>query len=74
MAVSWQVTGDTPDQYDLDGAGNPVIGHKITFLTGEGNPGSVFVSENHYNPAYVRTVVHAQAVKVDEINAMTGGE
>lgn len=72
MAVSWQVTGDTPDQYDFNSAGNPVIGHQITFLTGDGNRGSVFVPQDHYNARYVRTVVHAEAAKVDEINAMTG--
>ena len=71
MAVTWQVTGDTPDTYDFNAAGNPVLGHQIAFVTGEGNRGSVFIPESHYNAAYVRAQVHAQAVRVDEVNALT---
>lgn len=71
MAVTWQVTGDTPDQYDFTAAGNPVLGHQITFLTGEGNRGSVFIPQDHYNAGYVRAQVHAEASRADEINALT---
>lgn len=72
MATTWEVTGDTPGQYDFDGAGNPVVGHLISFTTGEGRTGSVFVPEAHYNPQYVRTQIAAKARVADEIGSLTG--
>lgn len=73
MAASWQVTGDTPDQYEFDGAGNPVIGHRVAFLTGEGHRGSVFIPNDHYNPHYVRIQIAAQAAVADEVNSLSSG-
>jgi hypothetical protein len=70
MAVTWQVTGDTPGQYDMDAAGNPVTGHVIAFTTGAGNRGTVFVPDQHYNAASVKALVAAQAAIVDEISSL----
>lgn len=72
MATTWQVTSDTPDQLEFDNAGNPVQGHRVAFLTGEGNKGSVFVDDNHYTPAKVRELINAQAVKADAIANLSG--
>lgn len=72
MAGTWEVTKDTPDQYDFDGAGNPVLGHAIAFKTGAGNRGSVFVPNDHYNAANVRRLVTAQAAIADEVGVLTG--
>lgn len=47
-------------------------GHRIGFLTGEGNKGSVFVDDNHYTPAKVRELINAQAVKADTIAGLSG--
>ena len=71
MAVTWKVTGDTPDQYDFDNGGNPVVGHRVSFITGAGNRGSVFVPNDHYNPAAVKVLIHAQAVTADSVAALT---
>lgn len=68
--ASWQVTGDTPDQYDFDGAGNPVLGHRVAFITGAGHRGSVFVPQDHYNAQYVRTQIARQAAIADEVAAL----
>lgn len=70
--ATWQVTGDTPDQYQFDNPGNPVLGHVIAFTTGEGNKGSVFVPNDHYSAAKVKTLVAAQAAIVDEVRNLSG--
>lgn len=72
MPTTWQVTGDLPDQSEFDGAGNAVTGHRITFITGDGNRGSVFVDDDHYNADNVRTLIGAQAAKADEIRGLSG--
>lgn len=72
VPTTWQVTGDTPDQLEFDGAGNPVQGHRVSFRTGDGNVGSVFVDDNHYNAANVRKMINAQAVRADEVAGLTG--
>lgn len=74
MATTWQVTGDTPGQYDFDGAGNPVVGHTVAFVTGEGHTGSVFIPDTHYNATYVRAQIQAKARIVDEVNTLTSGQ
>lgn len=71
MATSWKVTGDLPDQYDFDGGGSPVLGHKVSFITGQGNRGSVFVPNDHYNPDAIRVLIHAQAVTADSVASLT---
>ena len=73
MATTWKVTGDTPDSYDFSTGGDPVLGHKITFITGNGSRGSVFVPNDHYNPQSIRTLVHAQAVIADEVASLASG-
>lgn len=72
MAGTWSVTGDTPDQYDFDGGGQAVVGHLVSFLTGAGNRGSVFVPNDHYNPNSVRSMIAVQAAIADEVAALTG--
>lgn len=71
MATTWAVTGDTPDQYDFDSGGSPVIGHRVSFLTGAGHRGSVFVPNDHYNASAVKALVHSQAVIADSVASLT---
>lgn len=71
MAATWSVTGDTADQISFELGPNPVTGHLISFLTGAGHRGSVFVPNEHYNPAAVRRLVQAQANLADEIGSLT---
>jgi hypothetical protein len=70
MASTWRVTGDAPDAYEFDGAGNAVPGHAISFVTGEGFKGSVFVPNEHYNATTVRNLIAKQAAVVDDINSL----
>jgi hypothetical protein len=70
MASTWRVTGDAPDAYEFDGAGNAVAGHAISFVTGGGFKGSVFVPNEHYTAATVRALIARQAETVDAINSL----
>jgi hypothetical protein len=40
-------------------------------MTGAGNRGSVFVPNDHYNPAAVKVLIHAQAVTADSVALLT---
>lgn len=73
MATSWRVTGDQPGQFDFDGAGTPIEGHRVSFVTGAGSSGYVFVPEAHYNPASVRALIAAKAATADEIASLSAG-
>lgn len=70
MAATWHVTGQAADQYEVDGAGNPVTGYRVSFLTGEGNRGSVFVPNDHYKEATVKTLIQAAANTMDGIGSL----
>ena len=67
MASSWTVTGQAPDQYEFDGAGNPVSGYRVSFITGMGQKGSVFVPEAQYRPEAVKTLIEKQASLMDQV-------
>ncbi len=71
MATSWHVTADLPGQFDFDAAGNPIDGHRISFMTGEGATGTVFVPEAHYNAASVRALINPKAAEADKIRVLT---
>lgn len=73
MAATWHVTGQAADQYEVDGAGNPVTGYVVSFLTGGGNRGNVFVPKDQYKEATIRTLIQAAANTMDAISAMTSG-
>lgn len=72
MASSWQVTGDSPDQVWFV-AGQDVTGHLITFITGNGNRGSVQVPDDQYTTARVKSIIQAKADVVDSINGLHEG-
>lgn len=69
--ASWRVTSDAGGQYDWDAAGNPVSGHVVSFLTGNGNKGSVFVPDDHYNVAAVKALIAGQADVADSIASLS---
>lgn len=70
--ASWRVTGDRPDQVWFV-AGTDVTGHLITFVTAEGNQGTVQVPDNDYTPARVKQIIQAKANVVDQVNALSEG-
>lgn len=68
MASSgWKITGQVPDQYSPVAAGQPVIGTIISFVTSDGNQGSLFVPDDQYTTAKVRALVEAKANLVDNV-------
>lgn len=72
MATTWVVTGDLPDQFSTTGTATPVLGHVISFQTGAGNRGSIFVPNDHYTAALIAPMIQLQADEVDKINALVG--
>lgn len=72
MAASWNITGQNADQFEFDGAGNPVTGYRVNFVTGQGNRGSVFIPADRYHDvAGTRKLIQAQANTMDEVSALT---
>jgi hypothetical protein len=67
MAVSWRVTGQLDNQYSNDGSGTPVLGHIVSFLTGNGDRGSVFLPEDRFNDVNVRNAINAKAKVIDAV-------
>ena len=67
----WTVTSQT-ETTDLDAAtGAYVTGYKISFRTGAGNIGSVFVPLRSYFPDMVRQIVTDRATVVDQVGQLT---
>ena len=69
----WKITDQVSDQVQNTRAGATVTGVQIYFVTGDGNDGSVFVMDQHYNAANVRKVVQAKANLIDEVGALSHG-
>lgn len=70
MASGWTITGDLPDQYSTAISATPVIGHVIQFQTASGNRGTVFIPDDHYTVAAVRSAVQVKADLTDEISKL----
>lgn len=66
----WTVTSSQPTT-TLDSAGRPIKGYQVTFTTGLGHNGTVFVPDSQYQPDMVRAAVKAQAQIVDAINSLS---
>lgn len=69
----WTITGQVSDQAVNTPAGQAITGTYVYFLTGNGNRGSVFVADDHYNARTVREAVNAKAAMVDEVAALAEG-
>lgn len=71
MAATWHVTGQNADQFEYDGAGNPVTGYRVNFITGNGNRGSVFIPADRYHDvAGTKTAIQGQANLMDMVGAL----
>jgi hypothetical protein len=68
---TWQVTSQIPATMPGP-AGRFVKGVTITFVTGKGFSGEVFVPDTAYNTDNVRALLAAQAQKVDDIGTLSG--
>lgn len=68
----WTVTGQVSDQVVLTPAGQAVTGVYVYFTTGEGQSGSVFVEDAHYNAKTVHAMIAAKATLLDEVYHLSG--
>lgn len=68
---TWSVTAQQ-QQTAQDSTGNYVAGVKVTFVTGSGLSGSVFVPESQYNAETVRAMVAARVEAMAAIAALNG--
>lgn len=71
--TGWRITDQVTDQVQNTRAGATVTGVMVYFTTGEGNEGSVFIANQHYNAKHVRSAVQAQANLIDEIGGLSHG-
>jgi hypothetical protein len=68
--TTWAVTAQlqTTQLY----GGRFVKGVEVSFTTGAGNSGSVFVPEDQYNPGAVQAAVSAKAAAMDAVGGLRG--
>lgn len=67
----WTVTGQVETQELPPGAQNFVKGVKITFTTGYGAIGSVFVPYAQLTPQYASATIAARVAQLDAISTLT---
>lgn len=70
--VTWTIQAQREDyQKGPDGVyGQGIV---VTFVTGAGLMGSVFVPNTDYNPERVRQLVTARATAMQSVHQLTGG-
>lgn len=71
--TSWQVERVIVDQTVNTPAGDTVVGNYVYFVTGQGNHGVVFISNDHFNPKHVAEQIRPAAQKLDEVAQLSEG-
>lgn len=66
----WTVTAQTPTQ-GLGPAGHFVPGMNVSFITGAGIEGTVFVPQLRYSPENVAAAIAAQAAGLDAVTGLS---
>lgn len=73
--MSWQVTGQMPDQIKTDQAGNTTTGVIVRFQTGLGEQSSVFIDDTSYgNVTAVQAALDAKAAIVDQVRQLQSAD
>jgi hypothetical protein len=67
----WRVTGQTPAKQPTT-AGTFENGINVTFITGKGVVGTIFVPETVYNPDNVRTLIAQKVAVLDAVSDLNG--
>lgn len=70
-ASGWKIIGQRQTQQLAPGAQFPVPGVDVTFITGHGVQGTVFVPMTQYNPDSVAALVATQAALADSVQTLT---
>lgn len=68
---SWQIESVATDQTINTPSNQTVVGVYVYFVTGNGNHGAVFLSNDKFTHENVKTAVRAEAIKLDEIAALS---
>lgn len=66
----WRVTGQVERKQLLPGMNTLVDGQSITFVTGYGTVGSVWVAYTSYNAADVQRIIGARVKELDAISTL----
>lgn len=69
MRATWAVQSQQM-RTTVNGAGQVQEGYVITFLTGKGHTGQVFVPNSSYTPANVAEAIQAQADLLDAVGSL----
>lgn len=67
----WQVTSQTQTVRAVPNVARPVDGYVVSFVTGYGVNGSVFVPANQYTAPAVQAAIASQVAQLDAVSALT---
>ncbi len=67
----WKVTGQTPAKQPTNG-GTFQDGINVTFITGKGVVGTIFVPETVYTPENVKALVAQKVAVLDAVSSLNG--
>lgn len=67
----WSVTGQSQQVRAIPNVARPVDGYVISFVTGYGVNGSVFVPGNQYEAPIVQAAIAARVAQLDAVSALT---
>ncbi len=67
----WSVTGQTPAKQPTT-AGTFESGVNVSFITGKGVVGTIFVPETVYTPDNVRTLIAQKVAVLDAVSSLSG--
>lgn len=70
QTVTWTVIGVNPT-VDVSGGGTPVKGSTVTYQTGLGHRGNVFVAETVPVPDGVKDIIRAAATRTDTLATLS---
>lgn len=68
--ATWKVVSQQP-RTDVGANGQLEQGYTVTYLTGNGHTGTVFVPMARYNPDTVKAMIQEQANLLDAVGALT---
>lgn len=71
-APTWRVTGQV-EQSQVNASGQLSPGVRVSFTTGAGHSGSIWVPNTAYSVETVRTMIANQAGILDAVGSLTGG-
>lgn len=68
--TSWRVTGSI-EQTQISTDGTPVTGLRVSYITGNGGTGTVFVPAGQASVDNIRALVADAAGKTDQVNSLS---